>query len=143
MTVGALLAPFEAGISPTTSGRPLRSSSPAVPPARSTNPATHSAARRTSPACAGSALTLGMASSSASSSNQVRSISPRSLRGALGRELPTSGGDVPSPRKTDGGGQAGGVEHALERVDRGARGARERAGRVVRDEVDLEHAAVE
>src|SRR5262245_61004072 len=54
-----------------TSGWPSVSTSSAAPPAETTKSRTHSAARRTSSACAGSALTLGMAISSASSSTTV------------------------------------------------------------------------
>ena len=69
------------GISPTTSGRSPYGTSSASPPLRRTLSATHSAAWTTSPACAGSALTDGMLSSSPSSSSHSwgRSLTAASL----------------------------------------------------------------
>ena len=63
--------------------------------------------------------------------------------GGAGGELAAGGGDVAPAREAHRRGQARPVEHRLERVDRGARRAVERARRVVRDEVHLEHAPVE
>src|SRR3954470_23673060 len=69
MTVGALSASFDARSSPIASGWPCQSTSSHSPPAPRMKEQTHSPARRTSPACAGSALIEGMRKSSASSSN--------------------------------------------------------------------------
>src|SRR3954447_891337 len=78
MTVGAP-APFVvAGMSPITRSRVPRRWSSASPPARLTKSRTHSAARRTSSWCAGSALTDGMATNSRSSSSQACSTARNS-----------------------------------------------------------------
>src|SRR6478672_3025031 len=71
MTVGASAPLAFAGMSPMTRSRSPIGTSSASPPARFTKSRTHSAARRTSSRCAGSALTLGMAMNSRSSSTQV------------------------------------------------------------------------
>src|SRR5262249_42655509 len=69
MTVGALSAPAEARTSPTASGCPCQSISSHSPPEARMKSQTHSPARTTSAACAGSALSDGMRRNSASSSN--------------------------------------------------------------------------
>src|SRR6478672_10179659 len=71
MTVGASAPLALAGMSPMTRSRSPMGTSSASPPARFTKSRTHSAARRTSSRCAGSALTLGIAMNSRSSSTQV------------------------------------------------------------------------
>src|SRR5918999_3835849 len=73
MTVGACPPPFAARISPTASGWRSPGTTSHSPPAARTNSQTHSPARRTSSACAGSALTLGMRRNSKSSSSQTAS----------------------------------------------------------------------
>src|SRR5438094_10442445 len=75
MTVGApAWPPFAfAGMSPTTTSPSPYGTSSASPPIRLTKSRTHSAARRTSSACAGSALTLGIAMNSRNSSSQEAS----------------------------------------------------------------------
>src|SRR3954470_17504874 len=67
-----------------TSGCESVSCSSASPPARRTKSRTHSPACRTSPACCGSALTLGIRSSSESSSSQAWSTTRESKRLAGG-----------------------------------------------------------
>src|SRR5205823_9503426 len=67
--------------SPTISGCVSVLTTSASPPPRRTNSANHSAACSTSPACAGSALTLGMRTSSASSSNQASAMAGESTPG--------------------------------------------------------------
>src|SRR5580765_761901 len=71
MTVGAFAPLAFAGMSPMTRSRSPIGTSSASPPARFTKSRTHSAARRTWSRCAGSALTLGIAMNSRSSSTQV------------------------------------------------------------------------
>ena len=94
----------------------------AEPPAPRTNSASHSAARPTSSERAGSALTLGIATSSASSSNHGSATAASLCRGgvARGRELAAGRFDVPAAREPHGRGHAGAVEHRLEGVDRAA-----------------------
>src|SRR5438552_6173934 len=67
-----------AGMSPITRSRSPIGTSSASPPMRLTKSRTHSAARRTSSWCAGSALTEGIAMNSRSSSNQACSTAGES-----------------------------------------------------------------
>src|SRR5438067_86263 len=84
MTVGAVSAPLEARISPTTSGRPFQSTTSAAPPAPWTYAATHLAAVRTSGAWVASALMLGIAISSASSDRSTGGTSIKKVRKLVG-----------------------------------------------------------
>src|SRR5436190_4717951 len=72
-------------MSPMTSGCESVSCSSASPPARRTKSRTHSPAPRTSPACCGSALTLGIRSNSESSSSHAWSTAAESSRPGAGR----------------------------------------------------------
>src|ERR1051325_9586496 len=94
----------------------------ASPPAPRTKPASHSAAALTSSPCAGSALTLGIATSSESSSCQVTAAS---LRGC---ELAAGCFDVPAARQPHGRRDPVPIQHRLERVDRTARRDDQKAG---------------
>src|SRR5439155_15535905 len=67
-------------MSPTTSGCDSVSCSSASPPARRTKSRTHSPAWRTSSACCGSALTLGIRSNSESSASQASFTAAESTR---------------------------------------------------------------
>jgi hypothetical protein len=69
--MGAESASWLARSSPMASGWPAKSISSASPPASRMNEHTHSPARRTSPARAGSALIDGICRKAASSSNQA------------------------------------------------------------------------
>src|SRR5436189_1770106 len=79
MTVGASPSADEARNSPSASGWRSQSRSSASPPARRTKSQTHSPALRTSPSCAGSALTLGIRTNSVRSSSQAWSTARESM----------------------------------------------------------------
>ena len=136
----------EAGISPITSGRPFRSSSSAL--------AAGAARRSRRPTRAARAHVAGArpgrrSRSGCAGARRARPARPgprrRSLRGCgAGAASWPQAAAMSRPRVSRTvAGRPGCVEHGLERVDRPPRRAVERAGRVVRDQVDLEDVPVE